>query len=168
MSDNVKTPRIADLIQPSYEALKVLGGSGTNDEIHDEVVRILSLPDEIVDTPHLGSITQSELQYNLAWARTYLRKYGAIINSARSVWSITTTFSDVISVDNKDVISVYMNKKGDEEKSMQITDNSKVHPTDLSLQVNDTVDVPEENMLWRNRLSTILQDMNPYAFERLT
>jgi len=168
MSENIKTPKIADLIQPSYEALKILGGSGTNDEIHDEVVRILSLPDEVVDTPHLGSITQSELQYNLAWVRTYLSKYGAIINSARSVWSITTEFSDVASVDSKDVISVYMSKRGKNDKPSHNVVNQTVNATIMSSLLNEEMNTSNENTFWRNRLSIILQEMNPYAFERLT
>jgi len=161
----MKIPRIADLIEPTYHALKALGGSGTNDEIHDEVVHILSLTDDVVDAPHLGSITQSELQYNLAWARTYLSKYGAITNSARSVWSITTTFSDIESVISKEVISVNMSKRNNKRDAV----HNEASQTDLTPDEsqNEGNDTPEEDKPWRNHLSSILQEMDPYAFERL-
>ncbi len=80
-------PTYTELILPVYRALLGLGGSGTNDEICDKVVSDLKLTDEAVDESHLGSDNQTELEYQLAWARTYLKNYGVIINSARSVWS---------------------------------------------------------------------------------
>ena len=65
---NANVPRYTDLLEPTFRALRQLGGSGTNDEIHDKVVSILSFSDEIIDAPHLGSVNQSELQYQLAWS----------------------------------------------------------------------------------------------------
>ena len=38
-------PRYTELMQPTLEALRQMGGSGTNDEIRDTVIKILSLPD---------------------------------------------------------------------------------------------------------------------------
>ena len=42
-----------DLLNPTLEALRKLGGSGTNKEIHDEAVEILGLTDEQVQKPLL-------------------------------------------------------------------------------------------------------------------
>ena len=111
--NNSNVPNYNDLLKPTFDALRQLGGSGTNDEIHDKVVRILSLSDEIVDAPHFGSVNQSELHYQLAWARTYLKNYGAIENSARSVWSILTAFSEVETVDNKAVLTFVSRQKNE-------------------------------------------------------
>ena len=38
-----RVPRYGDLIQPTFIALKNLGGSGSNDEILDKIIEILSL-----------------------------------------------------------------------------------------------------------------------------
>ena len=78
---------------PTYQALIKLGGSGTNNEICEQVIKDLQLSDEVVDESHLGSESQTELEYQLAWARTYLKNFGVIINSARSVWSITPDYT---------------------------------------------------------------------------
>ena len=56
----------------------------------------MNLSDEIVDEAHLGSTNQTELEYRLAWARTYLKKYGAIENSSRSVCFIPEKVSPSI------------------------------------------------------------------------
>lgn len=45
----------------------------------------MNLSGEVVDESHLGNENQTELEYQLAWARTYLKNYGVIVNSARSV-----------------------------------------------------------------------------------
>ena len=77
-----------ELLVPTYEALLELGGSGTNDEICAQGIKAMNLPDDVVDEPHLGNINQTELEYQLAWARTYLKNFGVIVNSGRSVWAI--------------------------------------------------------------------------------
>ncbi len=95
------SPTYTELIIPTYDALKQLGGSGTNNEIYERVIVDLNLSDEVLDEPHLGSLNQSEVEYQLAWARTYLKNYGIIVNSARSVWSITSEYASELTVSAK-------------------------------------------------------------------
>ena len=87
-----RVPRCNQLINPTFRALKNLGGSGNNEEILMQLIEILALPDAVVDIPHKDS-SMSELAYQAAWARTYLRKCDIIINSTRSVWSIAPDWS---------------------------------------------------------------------------
>ncbi len=68
-------PTHLQLLSPTLEALKQMGGSGSNQEILDKVVAIINLPEEVQKIPH-GSGT--ELGYRLMWARTYLRLFGAL------------------------------------------------------------------------------------------
>ena len=68
-----------DLISPVFMVLQALGGSGTVKEINDKIIETLKLPDSVVDVLHDPNRSpQTELEYQLAWARTYLKKYGAI------------------------------------------------------------------------------------------
>lgn len=150
-----RIPRYTDLIIPAFIALKDLGGSGSNDEILASVIANLHLPDEVVDFPHKGSTSLSELAYQLAWARTYLKKYGVIENSARAVWSIRPEFAQESTLDAKHIVQAVRRLPG-----AQATENDA--PED------DGVESPEEVMPWRQRLLEILQSMNPYGFERLT
>ena len=82
------SPTYTELIIPTYDALKQLGGSGTNNEIYERVIVDLNLSDEVLDEPHLGSLNQSEVEYQLAWARTYLKNYGMRLSRGDSSWQM--------------------------------------------------------------------------------
>ena len=94
MKNSVTVPNYATLIEATFNALKSLGGSGKNNEINEKVAELLNLPDTILSIPHLNSSSMSEVNYRCAWARTLLKNYGALENSARSVWSIKPEFSN--------------------------------------------------------------------------
>ncbi len=147
-------PKYGKLIEPTFQALKRLGGSGKNDEILNQIIIDLSLTDEIVDYPHLGNINQTELAYQLAWARTYLARYGVIMNSKRSVWAICEKWLSVDHVDENEIVNAMKRKKTD------IPENDD--PSD------DPTEFPEEIKPWKSRLAEILQTMDPFGFERLT
>jgi hypothetical protein len=74
-----------DLMNPVIRTLKLLGGSGTNEEINNKVAELLKIPAEqleILHNPEKGGMT--EIEYRLMWTRTYLKRYGVIANSARA------------------------------------------------------------------------------------
>ena len=94
-----------DLISPVFIVLQALGGSGTVKEINDKIIETLKLPDSVVDVLHDPNRSpQTELEYQLAWARTYLKKYGAIENCSKGVWAITSNFLSIKEIDGKDVL----------------------------------------------------------------
>ena len=105
-------PTYTTLIKPVFEALVQLGKSGSNDEIRDVVIKIMDLSDEIVDEPHKGISNQrTELEYQLAWARTYLKKFGAITNSERGIWIIKPEFYNATTINDKEVTKFISIKK---------------------------------------------------------
>ncbi len=162
-----RIPQYSNLIMPTFIALKKLGGSGTNDEIFNQVINDLNLPDEVADITHNGNVNQSELSYRLAWARTYLANYGAIQNSARSVWSITPDFVSVDVLDEKEVVAFVVKKNAEKKSRTAIVTTPKVLPEDDE-PLNDDEEFPDEIKPWKERLAGILQKMDPYGFERLT
>ena len=72
------------VFNPALQALRHLGGSASVAEIEEEVIKILGLTNEEVAEPH--DERRTKLEYRLAWARTYLKAYGLVDNSARGVW----------------------------------------------------------------------------------
>ncbi len=146
-----------DLISPVFLALKELGGSGTVKEINDKIIENLKLPNKIVDEPHnRNKSPQSELEYQLAWARTYLKKYGAIENCSHAVWAITPSFASVNQINPKDVVqkAIGVNKalsRKIEEDDLEAFDNA-----------------PEEMQPWKTKLIEVLYAMDPFRFERLS
>ena len=85
----VEVPRYTTLMVPTLEALRALGGRASNAELAREVIRILKPSSDIVNHPH-GEGGRTELEYQLAWARTYLKKVGLVSNTSNGKWSITS------------------------------------------------------------------------------
>jgi restriction system protein len=75
---NSALPSFDELIIPTVKALIELGGSGTVEEINNKVYEIAQIPDEILAIPHGNEEgTTIEVDYRLAWSRTYLKKIRA-------------------------------------------------------------------------------------------
>lgn len=145
-----------DLISPVFIALQALGGSGTVKEINDKIIESLKLPDTVVDVLHDPNRSpQTELEYQLAWARTYLKKYGAIENCSKGVWAITSEFLSIKNVDAKDVLKKATSVKKDEISTVQ------------EIPEIGVIDDPEEIQPWKVKLIEILHNMDPWGFERL-
>ena len=157
-----RVPRPTELILPTFQALKELGGSGKNDEILACVIQNLHLPDAMVDLPHNGRASLSELAYRLAWARTYLKTYGVIENSSRCVWSILPEYTKVETLDVKRIVQAVVHRNVELQQNQPMDSGLNDEPED------EGVDVPDEVKPWRQRLQEILQTMDPYGFERLT
>ena len=156
MKNNVVIPNYAQLIEYTFKALKELGGSGKNTEINDKVAQLMNLPDDVLDIPHLNSSSMSEVNYRCAWARTLLKNHGAIENSARSVWAITAAFASVETVDGDYI-----------EKNCRKPSKTKNAPAEVQME-NAGVEIPEEVRSWRRKLQDVIQNMDPYGFERLS
>lgn len=148
------------LMGPLMKALVDLGGSGSIDEIYEAVVEIEKFDEEtlaILHNPEKGS--QTEIAYRLAWARTYLKKAGYIENSSRGVWTLTGKAKQTSEIDSRKIVNFV--RTLDRKNSQEITDPSK---PELSVD-----DLPEEVLVWREKLHHVLIDeMSPDAFERLT
>lgn len=156
---NHNVPGYAILVEVTYTALKELGGSGKNNEINEKATALLGLSDEVLAIPHLGNTNLSEVHYRLAWARTLLKNYKAIENSARAVWSITSAFSTVDKVDGE-----YIEKNC--KKAIQSNDQDQ-EITEKQME-EAGVEIPDEIKPWRKKLRSVLLNMNPYSFEKLT
>lgn len=163
----ILSPTCTELILPTYKALLELGGSGTNNEIYEQIIKDLQLSDEIVDESHLGSENQTELEYQLAWARTYLKNFGVILNSARSVWAIESDYTAGVELDSREIIEFTKNKSVRKQNIFKKKGNKKVNASDDAIDENIIGEYPEEIKPWRKQLSDVLQNMDPYGFERL-
>lgn len=84
----VDLPSHESLHWPTITALRVLGGSAAIGELNSEVISSEEFTVEQQGILH-GDGPQTELEYRLAWARTYLKNFGLITNSKRAVWSLT-------------------------------------------------------------------------------
>jgi restriction system protein len=95
-------PKFDELMNPTLQALKRLGGSASIDELVPEIVKFLNLPQQVAEVPH-GNTGRTELEYRAAWARTYLRNAGYLDNSERGVWALTPKGTQTESVDGRQI-----------------------------------------------------------------
>ena len=156
-----QVPKYHELMNPLLEALHELGGSGSIEEINQKVAERSTLPEEILNLPHNPEkSSQTKIEYRLAWARTYLKKYGLLENSERGVWSIVPSKRDVKSIDPIEVIK---NVRLEHKKKKELLDQDK------SLESDHEIEIPEETESWRSVLHHVLiHELSPDGFERLT
>jgi len=156
-----KMPTFDELMNPLLNALIALGGSGSIDEIYDKVIEIEKISEEISSVPHSpDKSNMTEVAYRLAWARTYLKKYGFLENSSRGVWALTKLAKEKKQVSPQDVVK--MVREADKLAT-------KPHKKEKNEQIElEDIDAPETQG-WREELYRVLtKEVSSDAFERLT
>ena len=150
-----KMPTFDRLMNPLLKALRELGGSGSVEEIYDKVVEIERLPESISSQAHDPERSnQTEVGYRLAWARTYLRKFGLLENSSRGIWSLTAKAKQMEKVDPQEVV-----------RAVRTADKREGAPHE---GVETPPAEPPAEESWKEKLHNILtQRLAPAAFERL-
>ncbi len=161
MKNSIKMPTYHELMNPLLQALHQLGGSGSIEEIAQKVAELSDLPEEILNLPHNPEkSSQTEIEYRLAWARTYLKKYGILDNSDRGIWIIVPEKRKVTMVDPQEVIKTVRAEIKKQKELVQKED---------AIKDENEVEIPDETESWRNILHHLLtQELSPDGFERLT
>jgi len=152
---DISIPTFDFMMNPVIQALKRLGGSGTVAEIGYEVASDLQLSDEqleLIHDPNKGTTT--EIEYRLAWTRTYLKDYGILENSRRGVWALTPMGQAADSVDSTEV-------------KRFVRGRYKQRDTELQEDAITDTNGSESSPSWRDDLIKALFEMEPDAFERL-
>jgi restriction system protein len=141
-----------ELFNPALQALHKLGGSGTNNEIEEQVIILLNLSNDEIEDIHRSNTTK--LSYRLAWARNYLKRLGLVENSSRAVWSLTSEGIKTTKIDK--------NKAKRIVKTLSGVKKRKTRDTTI-------LDEPDElsGLSWEEELIEIMKQMQPDAFERL-
>jgi restriction system protein len=147
-----KIPSYDKMMNPVVQALHELGGSGTIEEINNKAVEILGLSEDLLEILHDSDKgSQTEVEYRLAWSRTYLKKYGILENSSRGVWALTAKGRQTQQV-NSETVRRFVRAERRKVKAQQS-------------DVDDNNDEPE--LTWKEELMSVLLKMDPSAFERL-
>ena len=150
--NEVAVPTYDAMMNPLLQALRELGGSGTIDEINGRVIENMDLSDEqieILHNPDKGGST--EIEYRLAWTRTYLKRYGLLENSSRGVWALNELGRKVDEVDSKEVVRSYKEQMRESRKT----------------KIEDSIEEEGMDISWQDELLDVLLEIDPSAFERL-
>jgi restriction system protein len=153
MTNNI-VPTHDSMMNPLLEALRLLGGSATIEEINAKVAEILELKDEQLQIPHPRG-RGSEVDYRLAWTRTYLKAYGLITNSSRGIWSLTPEGQKVKAVDPREIVRTVAAMQRKPRERLAVTNREG----DPSLE--------EQEATWQEQIVDLMLALPPAAFERL-
>jgi len=160
MNISSQIPKYHELMNPLLHALHELGGSGSIEEIAQKVTEASNLPEEVLNLPHNSEkSSQTEIEYRLAWARTYLKKYGLLENSERGIWIIVPEKRDIKTVDSQHVVRTVR----DAAKKQRAAGTR-----DATSDDENDIEIPEASESWREVLHHVLiNDLSPDGFERL-
>jgi restriction system protein len=148
----VAVPKYDDMYNETLKAIKKLGGSASNQELENEVAKLLRLSEDdlsLIQDNH----NRTQFSYRLAWARTYLKFAGFLDNTERGVWSLTSKGSKASTI-----IKDEINRLAKIEQKRQ----SRQKHEDAN---DDEEEVEGAN--WKDTLTKVIKTISPDAFERL-
>ncbi len=122
---NESIPSFDEMMLPVLEALLKNGGKASNEEIDLLVIELMNLPKDIMAIRHNDTSSRSEVSYRLAWARTYLKKYGMIRNESRGIWSLTDNFDgNLQTIDIEDIKRSVRNENHEKQRTCEDESNN--------------------------------------------
>ena len=156
----MKFPDHLELIVPTIKALKEMGGTATPAEIANKVIELEKYSEEIQTEPQQGDGYRTKLEYRLAWARTYMKKFlNAVEDKSRGLWSLTPDGLKLDISDPKKIIELALeNKKKDKDLKKDKTENQDDNQDEISEDDSDD---------WKNELLKIINSCSPKSFENL-
>lgn len=177
LSSAVSVPAYQDLMWPALRALKAMGGSGTNEELLAKVIELEKFSPEVQAFVHVDN-RQTKLNYNLAWAKTYLKKMGAVENSHRGVWTLTKEGESLTPAEVSLIPAKVRKQFNDDQRAkdvaVAVSGGELEQVQDLGLfdlgpsTVLNADDIEATEPHWKDQLLIALRRLRPDAFERLT
>jgi restriction system protein len=152
-------PTFDEFTKPLLQAIIDLGGSGSIEEINEKVYELTRLSEQQLAIMH-GEDGRTEVEYRLAWTRTYLKKYGLLENSSRGIWALTRSDIKPNEIDVDKIVKSYR----DAFKPSDKLNNKKAKVQNQELKLAVEIENSDE---WKQKLLNILYNISPSAFERL-
>lgn len=161
-------PKHDQMYASTIEALKLLGGSGTIQEIYDQVCELEGFTEEQQNILHKNG-PQTLIAYRLAWTRTYLKNCGAIESNERGNWSLTATGWQLTPVTiNRTMINSASKKRVNHHAAQdQLVTESDMESFDELVGDTQEPALLLNSDQWIEKLLEVLQSLSPDAFERL-
>jgi len=163
MATKSDLPSFEDYFVPTVHALRDRGGSATIEEMEEDVGELMKLSDEVLAVPH-GDGPRTQFQYELAWVRTYLKKVGAVENSERGVWRLT---SSGLSMSDADLAKIPQRVRAENYAQRRAREFEEIREAVEAPIQSNTANGEELELSWKEQLLGVLLKMKPTAFERL-
>ena len=167
-------PDLPGMMLATLNALKEIGGSGSIQELDEKVAELEGVTEEEQSFSMSGDDPRPRLNYYLAWARTFLRRGGALENSSRGVWALTDTGKRITSYQGTRDIYDLVNAEERERARLKRRKEKEERAFSAELKkpgVSESVEDEGASQLlldWKHRLLETLKAMDPSGFERLS
>ena len=157
-------PSLPGMMLVTVEALKNLGGSATIQELDEKVIELEGVTEAEQALVISGNENRPRVNYYLSWARTYLKRGNALVNSSRGVWTLTESGAAITKLDETRAIYEQVSLE-ERERARAKRQAAKATETDIIEPVDNDL---EEAKDWKSSLLAVLKEMPPDAFERLS
>lgn len=148
------------MLWPTLVAVRELGHTAKLDEIDERVIETQGFTDEQMSVVHKNG-PRSEIEYRLAWARTYLKGMEALVNPSRGTWETTTLGKELTEEEVEPRWKSYLAHLSEVRKQKKKAAQEAGADPDLA------GDASEETDDWREELLQVLLNMDPDDFEHL-
>ena len=167
--DQTSLPDLPQLMLATIEALKALGGSASIHELDEAIIEREGVTEE-EQALTMPNDSRPRVRYYLAWARTFLRRGGALENSARGIWALTDLGEKIVSRDQTADIHAHVNEEERIRAREKRLKEKRAEKTGETVPTErDQSDVADDTLTdWKSVLLLALRDMQPSAFERLS
>ena len=160
---NAVVPSYQDLLWPTLQAVIAIGGSGRISEINQAVVERGRYSEEQQSVLH-GDGPQTEIEYRLAWARTYLKGMGLLDNSARGVWSATQAGRDAGEHELVELHADYARRARERSRQRR---RQQTPQQQIEQSIEQEIEQGDGGRDWKDELLDVLLSAPPDRFERL-
>lgn len=148
-------PPYTDMLWPTLQAAIALGGSASIAELDAAVIDREQFSENQQAVLH-GDGPQTEIQYRLAWARTYLKGMGLLTNSKRGVWTVTEAGQAATQEQIDPLHQQFVTSYNKEKRAAKSDVASELDQVEAEAEAD-----------WKDALLETLLKMSPTAFERL-
>jgi restriction system protein len=159
-------PDLPGMMLATVEALKRLGGSAGIQELDEAVMELERVSEDEQAIMMANNERRAKVNYYLAWARTYLKRGGALDNSGRGVWALTETGASLS--ERSQAKAIYDQVQAEERAKARQKRKDREESKELGIVVADVDDGPIDEEDWKTALIEVLGSMPPDAFERLS
>lgn len=157
-------PDLSGMMLVTVEALRDLGGSASIQELDERVIELEGVSEEEQSLTMPRDENRPRVNYYLAWARTFLKRGGAVENSKRGVWALTEHGVSITTIEETRAIYEQVNLE-ERERAREKRLKGRNESDEIVEVVGDGPDDAED---WKSQLLAVLGAMQPDAFERLS
>lgn len=154
-------PKYNELLWPTLNAVRSLGHTAKLEEIDEHVIDGEGFSETQMSVLHKDG-PRSEIEYRLAWARTYLKGMGALTNPSRGTWETTDLGKELLGDEMVPRWKAYLEELREARKKKKKAAQAAGADPDLP-----DVNAGGETDDWQEELLQVLLKMDPAEFEHL-